>query len=455
MKLFDSHAHLDFPDFDGTRKAVIKEAFDNGVSGIINIGVDLRSSRNSVELAGRYDRIYAAVGYHPHDASKFDERALDSIREMAGHKKVVAVGETGLDFYRNLSPKDIQYRAFEKQIHLAVEMGLPLVVHVRDAHDEALEVLKSNGAGKVGGVLHCFAGYEDHIDMGREMGFKFSFNGSITFKKSRAPLLAEYAGIENILIETDCPYLAPVPYRGKLNKPVYVRYVAEKLAEIFAPLSVEEIGSITDGTARSLFKIPPDNPGTVAYSIGNSLYLNITNRCSNRCFFCARHTDFHLRGYHLKLACEPSNDEIVEAAGDVSGFDEVVFCGYGEPTIRLDTVLAVAEELKRKGAYIRLNTNGHGSLIHGRDITPELSKHIDVVSISLNASDRERYNKICKPDDPENAFDAMLEFARNCKDKFSEVILTVVDIPGIKIDECRMIADEIGVRFRVREYNKI
>ncbi|MCP4632941.1 MAG: YchF/TatD family DNA exonuclease [candidate division Zixibacteria bacterium] len=454
MKLFDSHAHLDFPQYNGFRKDIIKEAFDNDVVGIVNIGIDLDSSKKSIELSQKYDNIWATVGFHPHDASKLNKPEMMELEKLCLTDKVVAVGEIGLDFYRNLSPRDEQYKAFEKQISLARKYKLPMVVHIREAYDEALSVLRDNGADEIGGVLHCFAGNEKHIDEAKKLGFVFSFNGTLTYKNSKAVAMAEYAGIENILIETDCPYLTPVPFRGKLNKPSYVHYVAEKLSEIFAPLTPEEVSIITDMNTRKLFNLPLESSGRTSYVIANTLYLNITNQCSNSCFFCSRSSDYTIGDYNLELAYEPSAEEIIESAGDVSRFDEVVFCGYGEPTYSLDTLLKVARNLKGRGAHLRLNTNGQGSLINDRDIIPDLAKYFDSFSISLNASTKERYNQICKPDNPEKAFDGVIDFTRKSVGVIPEVVLSVVNVPKVEIDQCQAIADDIGVSLRIREYNK-
>ncbi len=455
IRLFDSHTHIDFSQYNGIRESIIKEAFDNGVVGIINVGVDLPSSEKSVELAKGYDNIWAAVGFHPHDASKLDDDTFDKIVELAKSEKVVAIGEVGLDFYRKLSPKAAQYHAFERQIALAVEFNLPLIVHSRNSIDETIEFLKKNRADKVGGVLHSFSGETKHIDKGKELNFLFSFNGTITYKNSKAVKSAEYAGLENIIIETDCPFLAPQAHRGKLNKPSYVRYVAEKLSEIFAPKTVAEISAITEANTRKLFKLSPVGAGKIAYSLGGNLYLNITNRCSNNCFFCARNRDYKIGEYNLKLAYEPSESEIMDAIGeDISKYKEIVFCGYGEPTIRLKTLVNVAKTLKKRGAVLRLNTNGQGSLINGRDITDELSRFIDIVSISLNAPTKEGYNRICKPNDEENAFNSIIDFASKSKSKFDKVILSVVDVPKLDIDACRRIADDLGLRLRIRELGK-
>ncbi|MBD3232784.1 MAG: YchF/TatD family DNA exonuclease [candidate division Zixibacteria bacterium] len=454
MKLFDTHAHLDFPQYDNIRNEIIKESFDSGLVGIINIGVDMESSEKSIQLADNYENIRATVGFHPHDASKLGKNNFDRLERLAKSDKVVAIGETGLDFYRDLSPRKEQYEAFEMQIELAKRLNLPLVIHIRNAYDEAIEVLESTGAGAVGGVLHCFAGEEKHIDKAKELGFIFSFNGTITYKNSNAPRMAAYAGLDSIIIETDCPYLAPQAYRGKLNKPSYIIYVADKLSEIFNRYSPEDIARITYDNATELFKIDAD-AGTIAYEIKGNLYLNITNRCSNNCFFCARNNDYTVRGNNLRLNREPSAEEIKNAIGDISGYEEVVFCGYGEPTYRMETLLEVARHLKSKGAQLRLNTNGQGSLINDRNIIDDLAKYFDRISISLNAPTEEQYNRICKPESPEKAFDAVVEFIRDCCGKIPEVVVSVVDIPKLDIGECQRFANELGVGFRLRPLNKI
>jgi TatD family-associated radical SAM protein len=192
---------------------------------------------------------------------------------------------------------------------------------------------------------------------------------------------------------------------------------------------------------------------TIAYKIGDSLYLNITNRCTNKCVFCIRDKAKLFNSKHdLWLKKEPSAKEIIEAIGDPSKYTEVVFCGYGEPLIRLDTVIEVSRWLKEKGAKVRIDTNGHGNLIHKRNIVPELKGLVDSISISLNAGDREEYDEICRPDFGEDAFDAIIEFTRECREYIPNVELTVVGLPKVKVKEAKKIADDLGVTFRVRTY---
>lgn len=193
--------------------------------------------------------------------------------------------------------------------------------------------------------------------------------------------------------------------------------------------------------------------GSIAYQIGNSLYLNITNRCTSKCSFCIRYkTKLFNSKHELWLKKEPTTEEMIKAIGDPSKYKEVVFCGYGEPLIRLDTVKEVAQWLKAKDSTVRIDTNGHGNLIHKRNILPELKGLVDAISISLNAPDKRTYQKLCRSDFGESVFDAIIEFAKEAKKYIPKVELTVVGIPEINVEECRKIADELGVSFRIRTY---
>jgi len=192
---------------------------------------------------------------------------------------------------------------------------------------------------------------------------------------------------------------------------------------------------------------------SIAYQIGKSLYLNITNRCTSKCTFCIRYkTKLFNSENKLWLKKEPTSKEVLKAIGDPAKYKEVVFCGYGEPLIRLDAVIEVSEWLKGKGARVRIDTNGHANLIHKRNIVPELEGLVDSISISLNAQNKKAYNEVCRPDFGENAFDAIIEFAKECKKYIPEVELTVVGIPQIDVKAAKKIADDLGVPFRVRTY---
>lgn len=453
--MIDTHAHLDLKDFDQDRRKVIQSALSNGVEKIINVGFDLKSSQKAIQLSEEFEQIYATVGFHPHDAKHLNGDSLKRMEELAHHPKVVAIGEIGLDFYRNLSPREDQIKAFREQIALAKTLNLPIVVHSREAHDQILEILKETNAQQVGGVLHSFTGDVEHAKRAQKMGFYLGFNGMLTYKDSRIVQVARGVPIDSILIETDCPYLPPVPHRGERNEPVYVKYVLEKLADLFSPLTFEDLERITSLNAKQLFGLNQKSPPKIAYPIRNSLYLNITNLCSNSCSFCVRnYTDF-VKGHNLRLDHEPTYQEVIESLNHLEKYEEVVFCGYGEPTIRLDLIKEVAKFLKSKNMKVRLNTNGQGNLIHKRNIVPELVGLIDVASISLNMDDSKKYDQFCKSEFGENTFEKVIDFAKECKKLLPKTVLTFLDLPEVDLKRCEKIAKELGVEFRIRHYNKV
>ena len=260
MTLIDTHAHLDFDKFDADRSVVLERARSEGVAAILNVGVDVPSSRRAVALAEQYDGIYAAVGMHPHDAKKLDGAALAELRDLARHPKVVAVGEIGLDFYRDLSPREVQRRAFQSQLAWAVKLGKPVIIHDRDAHQEVLEVLTGWAAGLgssalVGrpGVLHTFSGDLAMAEKAMELGFYLSISGPVTYQNAgRLSGIVQALPLDRLLVETDCPFLAPHPYRGQRNEPAYVRLVAGRIADLKG-ISLAELAEATTANAQRLF----------------------------------------------------------------------------------------------------------------------------------------------------------------------------------------------------------
>jgi TatD DNase family protein len=451
--MIDSHAHLDFSQYDSDRDQIIREDFESGIETVVNIGVDLETSRKSIELAEKYDHIYASVGVHPHDSGNAPKDYLRQLGELASHEKVVAIGEIGLDYYRDHSPRDIQRKAFEQQLELAKKLDLPIVVHIREAIEDSFKILQKSGIKK--GVLHSFPGDEIEARKALDMGFFISFAGPITYPKSTRPDVASSLPLSRILVETDAPYLTPQTFRGKRNRPAYVRYVIEKLSEIFAPYTFDDIERITTHNARRLFGLPFEKISKIVYKIRRSLYINLTNRCSCNCYFCPRSgsTGGFVSGHYLFLRSEPSVEEILMAVEEESDFDEVVFCGLGEPTMRLKELLEIAEMLKVRGYKIRLNTNGHGSFINKTDLPPRLLGKIDRVSVSLNAQDAETYMKICKPDRGTESFGAMLEFIKGCKRTGIETRASIVELPDIDVEACKKLASELGVELRIRDYS--
>jgi TatD DNase family protein len=253
MHLIDSHAHLDFPQFDDDRDAVIARAQEAGLTAIVNIGTNLASSRASVALAEKYDFIYATVGIHPHDAETADQDALDELRALARHPKVVAIGEIGLDYYRDYSPRRAQRQAFRDQLALASALERPVVIHSRDAHDQVFAALREwEGTG----VLHTYAAGLEYLDEAIEMNFNIGISGPVTFSSAESlRAVARAVPLDRLLVETDCPYLTPEPYRGRRNEPAYVKRVAEAIAEA-RDEPTEHVADATVENTRRLFKLP-------------------------------------------------------------------------------------------------------------------------------------------------------------------------------------------------------
>lgn len=260
--MIDTHAHVDFKEFDSDRKDVIRRYFENGGEKLINVGCDLRSSERSYELALKNDNIFFSAGIHPHDADTINGKSLLKIEELSQHYKAVAIGEIGLDFYRNLSPRETQIEAFKSQLEIALRRNKPVILHCRDAYNEMIGVMKEFDSKKWHGVVHCFsAGWEVAKEF-LDMGFHIGFTGIITYYKDIA-VTGDYPEIHNViknmplermLIETDCPYLSPVPYRGERNEPLHVKFVLEKISKIRGQ-DVKMLEIETSKNAMSLFHL--------------------------------------------------------------------------------------------------------------------------------------------------------------------------------------------------------
>ena len=464
----DSHAHLTSRQFDDDRDEVIRRAFDAGVEYIINPGSDLEDSRKAVDLSDKHTNVYACVGFHPHDAKKADETSLQEIEELSKHPKVVAIGEIGLDFHYDFSPRDVQEQVFRAQIEMAQRRNLPIVIHTRESNDETLKIVEEAVASRPEwrskslsphsrfpspkGVFHCFSGDPQQAWKVINLGFNVSLPGIVTFKNAGlASIVASEVSAEHFLLETDSPYLAPVPHRGKRNEPAYIPLIAAKIAEL-QRLSVEDLARASSYGVYKLFGIGQPKQPQIVYKLRNSLYINLTIRCNADCVFCDRKGEAIIKGHNLRIEREPSSQEVVDAIVDPTKYDEIVFCGYGEPTIRLDVVKEVSKWVKDRGGKTRLNTDGHGNVINKRNIVPELVGLIDAVSISLNTTDPKLYGELMRIDG-ERLFPAMIDFAQQAVKHLPKVVMTIVDIDKVDKEKARaFVEDEIGATFVTRPY---
>jgi TatD DNase family protein len=456
----DTHAHLDFKDFNADRREVIERALQKGVSVIINVGTDLAATRSVIKIADEYSECYASVGIHPHDAKDYDPDCLKELRALCAHKKVVALGEIGLDYYRDLSPRDKQREMFIDLIGLHKETGLPLIIHARDAYDDIIEILRTQVGQAVCGVMHCFSGDEDVLTRVLALGLHVSFAGQITYKKNdiMRALVAKVPD-KQLLLETDCPFLAPQSIRGKRNEPACIPEIASVIAELRG-VTVEDLARYTTLNAQQLFRLPiTQEQAVVVYKIRDSLYVNVTDKCSSDCVFCPRFYDKTVKGYNLTLERDP---EVADVLREVNAygrdFKEICFCGLGEPLMRFGFVMEVAKRLKEKdpAVKLRIDTNGQGNLINKKNILPDLKGYIDKICVSLNAQNAETYHAIVKPHFSGDVYREVKEFILEAKKHIPEVEATCLDFPGVDVAAVKKIAEEeLGVAFRLRYYDEV
>lgn len=523
MRLFDTHAHLTDPRYDADRDEVVTRAARFDVA-VLTAATNPQDAVAAVELARRHAHVYAAVGFYPHDTGDLGEsdwdtlaRLVDGERESADAQgrppRIVAVGEIGLDYYRDRVPPPTQRAAFERQLAFARARGLPVLVHCRQAEDDIRSILA--GFVEDGGraVWHCFTtrneAFADTIDWAAERGVLLGLGGMATWTDAKA-LRAAIARIPDhlLLLETDAPYLSPRPFApespearalndwlaeafdgdgdgqdgaavdkkadaaahwarfpavAKRNEPIGVLAVAAAVAALRG-VRPADVARICTRNAREVLGLPPpadDNLARVAYPIRDQLYIALTNRCNNNCGFCARNTSWVVKGHDVRLDHEPDADEVmaaIAAAGGLGAYRELVFCGFGEPTLRID-VLAEVCRRARSGPWrsipIRVNTNGAGSLDAGRDLVPELADAVDTVSVSLNAADAESYAAMCRPAAGAAAYAEILRFVGACVVAGLKTVCTAVELPGLDVEAVARRAESLGATFRRRAYDQV
>lgn len=454
MILVDTHAHINFKNFADDLDATIKRAYENQVKYILNIGVDIQSTNESVQLADKYDNVFASAGIHPTEAKGVDViEAIFRIEQIVKHKKVVALGEVGLDYYHDDATPDEQQKLFRAFLELQKKCNLPLIMHVREAYDDLFSILNDvYPDGNVAGVVHCFSGDKEHLKQALDLGLFVSITGPVTYKKSDA--LREIAKLvpdERLLLETDCPYLAPQKYRGKRNEPAYIKDLCEYISELRG-VSPDDLARITTLNCNNLFGFPEiDLSPKAVYKIRDSIYINTTKSCTNKCTFCVKFSSDIVKGHNLKIDKDPGVGEVLKEIKCVSGDSKkVVFCGLGESMLRFDFVKEVASQLKKDGFFIRIDTNGQGNIINKRNVLPELNGIVDSICISLNAQDEKTYNDVCKPEFSGNVFAAVIDFIKEAKKYIPNVIVTYVDVVDVDKVAMEQLVNDLGVQLRVR-----
>ncbi len=449
--MIDTHCHLDLLEKEDFEASINDESLEY----LITIGFDKKTCENALTIATKYDKVYCALGFHPNDVADITEKDMLWLEDMLkSSPKVKALGEIGLDYYRSAELKDKQIEYFKIQLELAKKLGLPVVIHSRDAEEDTIKVLEEYK--NIGGVLHCFSGSLDFMKKGVEFGFYISYSGNITFKSAQnLREVVSKTPTYRLLIETDSPWLAPMPFRGQKNKPSFIWHTAKVMSELIPNSSLEDIDRMTSANAKLCFSLGFENQkDTITYVINNKLYINPTNKCNLHCKFCERERDrnFLVKGYWVWTKKDPSAQDIINEIKDPSMYDEIVFCGYGEPTLRIDIIKDVSAYIKSKSnTKVRVDTNGLFLAFGKKEDLESLKGLVDVFSVSLNAQDETTYNEVCQPP-YKDAFKLLIDFIKLVKELGFEVITTAVTYPGVDIKATEDLAKSLGTSFRKREY---
>ena len=450
---FDSHCHLHFHDFDKDLTEVVARSATAGISHILIPSTDVKTSERSADIAEKYS-LYSAAAFHPDhlpDDSTADED-WSSLKSVLLRPRTIAIGETGLDFYHNTFKPEKQIFWFRRHIQLAESLGYPLIVHSRDAESEVLDHLPEKPPVPV--ILHCWSGDQRLTDIAVSRGYYIGVDGPVTYKKN-GDLRSVVSSVprKQLLVETDSPFLPPEPFRGRRNEPANTRLVVMKIRELQGGSESIESTSFTlwENTMRAYRLHPENRRADVVYRYGDSLYVNVTSKCQNSCVFCIRNTEDGIADYNLRYIQDPPDELVLSTIREfpIEKFKELVFCGFGEPTLRSQLIMKASAAARARGVRTRLNTNGLCTFFMSDDRVLELLGSFDSVSISLNASGAREYNRIC-PSEVENSWEHLMRFIRLAGRSHIETQLSAVKNSGADIQRVTALAKRLQMPLKVR-----
>jgi TatD DNase family protein len=419
--MIDSHCHLNSHHFDDDREIAIARAVSDGVVSFMNIGFDRESLRDTLRLVEDYPFMFGAAGVHPHDAAALDDSLEEDVRRALQNPRVVAVGEIGLDFYRNLAPREVQEAVFRKMIAIARETGKPIVIHCRDAFNEVVETLASEGPSHRG-IFHAFSGSPEDAQRIFDLGFHVGIGGVVTYRNARLSETVAAIPIEKIVLETDSPYLTPHPWRGKRNEPSFVTHVARAVARI-KNVSLAEVSRITTENYLAAMGITPEAlPGAV-YRIDGAAYIQAAS-------------------------AQPADLDPISAEDT----DEAVLTGVADPLDRLEHALELAGRARERGLRVRVNTGGLANLVAGRDVTPELAGKVDEIVVVFYGTTATTHNQLAQPALRAEEWESVRDFVRCSAAAGIDTVCEFVATPGFDPDPCRLFAKELGAQYDIRMY---
>ena len=419
--MIDSHCHLNARHFDDDREDAIARAVSDGVVSFMNIGFDRESLRDTLELVERYPFMFGAAGVHPHDAAALDDALEADVRHALDHPRIVAVGEIGLDFYRNLAPRETQEAVFRKMIGIAREKNKPIVIHCRDAFNEVIETLAAEGPSHRG-IFHAFSGDPAEAQRIFDLGFHVGIGGVVTYRNARLGETVAAIPIEKIVLETDSPYLTPHPWRGKRNEPSFVAHVARTVARIKG-LTLEEVSRITTENYFAAMGITADALPRPVYNLDGAVYIQAAS-------------------------AEPADLDPIPAEDT----DEAVITGLADPLDRLDHVLALAARARERAWRVRVNAGGLANHAAGRDVTPDLAGKVDEIVVVLFGTTAEVHNRLAHPAVSAVEWESMRDFIRCAVAAGIDTVCEFVATPGFDPEPCRLFTKELGAQYDIRMY---
>jgi TatD DNase family protein len=451
VRYFDTHSHLFQKVLSDDLEGVLLRARRAGVERILVPGLDAGTSRAAAAIASGHDGVRAAAGIHPSSLAEARDADFAAVVRLMMEPDVIAVGETGLDFFRDGAPREVQREWLQRHVDLAEGLGYPLILHSRSAEEEVLDELPATMGVPV--IMHCFTGSVEAAEKAACRGFYVGIAGPVTYRTGdRTREIARRLPGDRILVETDSPYLAPVPFRGQASEPSMVGMTAAAVASARGEDPESTAAMLWDNSLAAFMDGSGSGRRTdLLYRLGSSLYANITGNCNCDCAFCLRFSTDGLAGYRLEHSVEPAAERL-RAGFRMLGpgwFDEVVFCGFGEPTTRPGLLAELADIARGRGYPTRLDTNGLVLELMDREAAGRLLSHFDSVSISLNEASAEGYGRICRTayEDP---WSSLMEFVLLARDSGCRTNLTAVRFPGVDLEGAAALAARLGIPYRTR-----
>lgn len=424
--MLDSHCHINLNHFGDDLEAAIERMLIDGVRGVLNVGFDPDTARETIDLIERYPFIFGVVGCHPHDAQVLDDEFEAVLRDYLTHDRVIGIGEIGLDYYRDLSPREVQNETFRRMIRLGREKSVPVVIHCRDAFDDVMAVLRDE-SDQHRGIFHAFAGTPEEAQQITDMGFHIGVGGVVTFQNSQLAKTLETVPLENVVLETDSPYLTPSPFRGKRNEPAYVAHVARMVARING-VTPQEVSRITDENfCRAMGLSPGMLPGPV-YRLENTVYIH-------------------------SAAIKPDGLEALDAFGD--DIEGMVLCGLDDPLASptsLENTLAVAARGREKEWHVSVSTDGRANALAERDITPELADVVDEIVVLFHGTTPSQHDRTMLTSYGAGGFEEMKDFVRCSVAAGMNAVCEFIATPKFNPEPCRELARSLKAQYDIRMY---